>query len=80
MVSVRVKEPKTEPKTIVRQVKKFLAKHKVLLLAFVDLVKPFDRVPREVQWRALRRLGVEEWIATGIKAMQKDAKYYFCQM
>jgi len=29
-------------------------------MAFVDLEKAFDRVPREVVWWALRSLGVDE--------------------
>ena len=38
-------------------------------MAFVDLEKAFDRVPREIVWWALRRLGVEEWLVTVIRAM-----------
>ena len=37
-------------------------------MAFVDLEKAFDRVPREVVWWALRSLGVEEWLVTVIRA------------
>jgi len=63
---------------IIRQVQeKFLAKNKELWwIAFVDLEKAFDRVPREVwevSWWALRRLGVEEWIVIAIKALYEDA-------
>jgi len=59
---------------IIRQVQeKFLAKNKELWIAFVDLEKAFDRVPREVLWWALRRLGVEEWIVIAIKALYEDA-------
>ena len=58
---------------IVRQLQeKYLAK-KDLWMAFVDLEKAFDRVPREVVWRALRYLGVDEWIVSVIKAMYEDA-------
>ena len=59
---------------IVRQVQeKFLAKDKELWMAFIDLEKAFDRVPREVLWWALRQAGVEEWIVTVIKAMYSSA-------
>lgn len=59
---------------IVRQVQeKFLAKHKEVWMAFIDLEKAFDRVPREVLWWALRHVGVEEWIVNIIKAMYDGA-------
>jgi len=59
---------------IVRQVQeKFLAKKKELWMAFVDLEKAFDRVPREVVWWALRLLGVEEWIVKVIQSMYTGA-------
>jgi hypothetical protein len=59
---------------IVRQVQeKYLAKNKDLWMAFVDLEKAFDRVPREVVWWALRKLGVDEWLVSVIKAMYVDA-------
>jgi hypothetical protein len=44
-----------------------------LWIAFVDLEKAFDTVPREVLlWWYLRRLGVEEWIVTAINALYED--------
>ena len=42
-------------------------------MAFVDLEKAFDRVPRQVVWWALKYLGVNEWIVSVIKAMYEDA-------
>ena len=55
---------------IVRQVQeKFLGKQKKLWIAFVYLEKAFDRVPRDVLWWALRRVGVEEWLIKAIKSM-----------
>ena len=48
---------------VVRQLQeKYLAANKRLYMAFVDLEKAFDIVPRKVIWLALRKLGVEEWI------------------
>ena len=58
---------------IVRQLQeKYLAKKKDLWMAFIDLEKAFDRVPREVVWWALRSLGVDEWLISVIKAMYMD--------
>ena len=46
---------------IVRQwLEKLLAKNKNLYLAFVDLEKAFDRVPRQILWWAMRKLGIDE--------------------
>ena len=52
---------------------KYLARNKELWMAFVDMEKAFDRVPREVVWWALRCLGVDEWRVSVIKAMYEDA-------
>ena len=52
---------------------KYLARNIELWMAFVDLEKAFDRVPREVVWWALKYLGVDEWIVSVIKAMYEDA-------
>jgi hypothetical protein len=41
-------------------------------MAFVDLEKAFDRVPRKIVWWSLRHLGVEEWLVNVIKVMYKD--------
>jgi len=63
----------TDAICIVRQLQeKLLAKKKDLWMAFVDLEKTFDRVPREVVWWALRKLGVNELLMSVIKAMYAD--------
>ena len=43
-------------------------------MAFVDLEKAFDRVPRKVIWWALRKLGVEEWIVWLVQGMYANAR------
>ena len=46
---------------VVRQLQeKYPAANKRLYMAFVDLEKAFDQVPRKVIWWVLRKLGVEE--------------------
>jgi hypothetical protein len=48
---------------ILRQMQeKYIGAERKLYMAFVDLEKAFDRVPREVLWWAMRKLGVEEWL------------------
>ena len=48
---------------VVRQLQeKYLAANKRFFMAFIDLEKAFDRVPRKVIWWAPRKLGMEEWI------------------
>ena len=42
-------------------------------MAFIDLEKAFDRVPREVIWWALRKSGVEERLISVIKSMYDGA-------
>jgi Reverse transcriptase (RNA-dependent DNA polymerase) len=55
---------------IVRQIQeRFLKNKRNLWMAFVDLEKAFEGVPREVIWWALRYLGVEDWMVTVIRAM-----------
>ena len=43
-------------------------------MAFVDLEKAFDRVPRKVIWWALRNLGVEEWTVRLVQGMYANAR------
>ena len=53
---------------------KYLAANKRLFMAFVDLEKAFDRVPRKVIWWALRKLGVEEWIVPLVQRMYENVQ------
>ena len=61
---------------ILRQMhEKHIARKKDIFFAFVDLEKAFDRVPRNVLWWAMRKLGVEEWVIRTVKAMpMRDPK------
>ena len=64
----------TDAVFIVRQLQeKYLGKKKELWMAFIDLEKAFDRVPREVIWWALRELGVEEHVVSVIQVMYSKA-------
>ena len=42
-------------------------------MAFLDLEKAFNRVPREIVWWALRVMGVDERIVKAIQAMYEGA-------
>ena len=64
---------------------KYLAKRRNLYLAFVDLEKAFDRVPRKVIWWAMRVVKIPDWIITLVKAMydvrsrvRVDCEYAMC--
>ena len=60
---------------IIRQLQeKHLAANQPLYMAFVDLEKAFDRVPRRVIWWAMRKLGVEEWLIRTVQSMYEDAR------
>ena len=60
---------------IVRQLQeKHLAANKPLYMAFVDLEKAFDRVPRDVIWWAMRKLGIDEWLVRLLQSMYKDVR------
>ena len=60
---------------ILRQLQeKYLAKHRKLYMAFVDLEMAFDRVPRKILRRALRVIGVAKWLVTVMQAIYAGAK------
>ena len=52
----------------------FLVKNKNLYLAFVDLEKTFDRVPHQIHWWAMRKLGIDEWIIQLVQAMYCEVR------
>ena len=63
---------------ILRQLQeKKLAKNKKLFLAFVDLEKVFDRVPRKVLWWSMRKLGVDEWIVKLVQSCMQTLEAGF---
>jgi len=53
---------------------KFRTKGKKLYFGFVDLEKAVDRVLREMIRWAMRKLGVEEWLVSGVMSMYTGAK------
>ena len=60
---------------IVRQLQeKHLAANKLLYMAFIDLEKAFDRVPRDVIWWAMRKLGINEWLVRLVQSIYKDVR------
>ena len=60
---------------IVRQLQeKHLAANKPLYVAFVDLEKAFDRVPPNVIWWAMRKLGTDKWLVHLVQSMYKDVR------
>ena len=60
---------------ILRQLQeKYLSKKKELWMAFVDLEKAFDRVPRDVVWWALRYMGIGEGLIQVIRSMYHGVK------
>ena len=53
---------------------KYLAVGKQIYMAFMDLEKAFDLVPRKVIWWAMRKLGVDKWI---VKLLQRKCGAMF---
>ena len=65
----------TDVISLVRQLQeKYIAANKLLYMAFVDLEKVFDRVPRDVIWWAMRKLGIDEWLVRLVQSMYKDER------
>ena len=53
---------------------KYLAANKRLYMAFVDLEKASDLVPRKIIWWALRKLDVDEWVVRLVQGMYSNAR------
>ena len=51
----------------------YTVRENILYMAFIDLEKAFDRIPRKVIWWTLRKLGVEEWIVRLVQGMYANA-------
>ena len=51
-------------------------------MAFRNLEKAFDCVPRKVTWWALRKLGVEEWIVPLVQGvtLMREAGYVLARV
>ena len=65
----------TDAIIIVRELQeKHLAAYKPLYMAFIDLEKAFDRVPRDVIWWAMHKLGIDEWLVRLVQSMYKDVR------
>ena len=60
--------------TVQQMQEKFRVKGKKLYFGFVDLQKPFDRVPTEVIRWVMHKLEVEEWLVSAVMSMYTDAK------
>ena len=64
---------------VVRQLQeKYLAVKKRLYMAFMDLEKAFDHVPRKVILWALRKLGFVEWIVRLVQGMLANVRSQVC--
>ena len=53
---------------------KHLGKKKTLYFSFVDLGKAFDRVPQDVVWWAMCKLGNEEWLVRVVLVMYTNPR------
>ena len=43
-------------------------------MAFIDLEKAFDRVPWDVIWWAMRKLGIDKWLVRLVQSMYMDVR------
>ena len=43
-------------------------------MAFIDLEKAFDPIPRDVIWWEMCKLGIDEWLVHLVQSMYKDVR------
>ena len=66
---------KTDAIFILRQLQKvFLVACKPFCLAFIDLKKAFDKMPRKVIWWSMRKLEIDEWLVKIVQSMYKKVR------
>ena len=53
---------------------RFLVKKKALINVFLDLEEAFDKLPREVVWWTLKKLGVEYWLMKDVMTMYDNVR------
>ena len=53
---------------------KHLVAGKPLYLAFIDLEKAFDKMPREMIWWSMRKLKIDEWLVRIVQSMYKEVR------
>ena len=59
---------------VVQLQEKHMAANKPLYMAFIDLEKAFDRVPRDVNLWAMCKLCIDEWLVRLVQSMYKDVR------
>ena len=60
---------------IVRQLQeKHLAANKPLYMAFIDLEKAFSRIPQDVIWWVMPKLGIDKWLVRLVQSVYKDVR------
>ena len=60
---------------ILRQIQeKYIRKNRNLYFTFADLEKAFNKVPRKVLWRTLRKICLPEWIVGVVQIMYQNAR------
>ena len=54
--------------------KKHMTANKPLYMTSIDLKKAFDQVPRDVVWRAVHKLRIEQWLVHLVQFIYKDVR------